>query len=133
MSAVRYDSSTVAEVKRLAEAGWSHRRIRELMHKQRGHAPSFETIARWLNPRYAEASRARVRRRELAIRSRSWSFRLPGPGGRQTGAYQEEFVRRLDAADLGANSIAKVCSIVFGERWSRYRVQKVLGRERSGA
>lgn len=129
MSGVRYDSKTVAEVQRLADAGWSQRRIRGIMLSERGHSPSFETISRWLNPRYAERSRARVRRVEGLKRAESWTFRLPGPGGRQTSAYREAFIRRLDEADVPKQSIAKVCTILFGEPVSRERVRRLLVKD----
>lgn len=125
----RYDTSTIVEVKRYAEAGWSQREIRRVMLREHGFAPSFETISKWLNEDYAEKARARVRRSELKVRAQRWSFRLPGRGGVQTKEYQDAFIRRLDQENLASTSIAKVCNVVFGERCTTYRVLKVLGRE----
>lgn len=126
MSAVRYDTRTVAEVQRLASVGWSLRRIQSIMEKEHGVRPARDTLKTWTDPEFAEKRRADHRAKKAAKLAESWSFRFPGRCGSD---YQEAFIRRLDEAGVPMQSIAKVCTVVFpDEGWTRSRVAYLLGR-----
>lgn len=127
MSALRYDTRTVANAQRLADAGWSLRRIQSIMEKEYGVRPARDTLKTWTDPEFAERRRAEHRRKRTKQRVENWNFRMGG--SKATREYQEAFICRLDLAGVPMQSIAKVCTVVFpDDGWTRARVAYLLGR-----
>lgn len=126
MSATRYDTRTVLHTKRLREAGWSLRGIQDILHKEFGVRPARDTLKVWTDPKFAERRRADHREKRKTKRAYDWNFALGGPN--VTPEYKAAFMARLHEADVPRASIAKVCTVVFGEPWSRDKVKVVLDR-----
>lgn len=125
MSSVRYSTLVVRRAIELDKAGWTRNQIPAVLERELGVRPGRDTVQRWIDPAYAE----KVRRRMYGVNARRWAGRWRFNFlARATPACREEFVRRLHAEGVPKQSIAKCCTVVFGEPVSRDQVRTVLGR-----
>lgn len=124
-TAVRHKTDVMARAIELHAAEWKPGQIPRILDHEFGVRPSRDTILRWVDPSYAEKVRTRMRGINTKRWAALWRFNLLE---RATPECQAAFMRRLDEQDLAATSIAKVCTIVFGEPVSRHRVAKTLGQ-----
>lgn len=123
MRGMGYPMPLVSEARRLGRAGWTGVDIQGIMRSEHGVEIPHRTVSRWLNDESAEADRVRNKERKRVQNAAAASFQLKG----SSPAYQQAFVKRLRGEGVPSTSIAKVCSVVFGEPWSRDRVRAVLG------
>ncbi len=81
------------------------------------------TIQLWTNECYYEAHSARTRVQRATRDAKQGRFRLPG----STEAYKTQFMLTLRREGVAVRDIARVCTVVFGERVSydqvRYRLR----------
>jgi hypothetical protein len=98
VTSVRHTTLVVARAVELADVGWTAGQIPGVLDRELGVRPTRETVLRWTNARYAERARVRA------------------------------FIRRLRSEGVPKSSIAKVCTVLFGEPVSRDQVCAVLER-----
>lgn len=120
-----YPVSLMAEAQRLHAGGWRSHEIRALFERRgEPRVPSYTTILMWVDSSYKERQlalhrEAHVRRAgERGIRSFKLAAKSP--------EYQAAFIRRLRAEGEPVSGIVRVCRVVFGGRWTRGRVQRLL-------
>jgi hypothetical protein len=123
-----YPVPLMAEAQRLHESGWTVREIQRLLARRgEQRVPSHTTIRMWTDPRYRDRQLALHReahvRRASAQGMRSFKLAASSP------EYQAACVRRLRAEGEPVAGIVRVCRVVFGGRWTRGRVLRLLEDE----
>lgn len=112
----------VQKARELVESGWTAEEASRILANE-GISVTGRTIRKWVDPALAARDRERARKFTRA-RANNAQFRLRST----TPEFKEAFFRRLDAEGVPSSSIAKVCTVVFGERVSRHYVLKTLGK-----
>jgi hypothetical protein len=125
MSAGPYPAAMMIEARRLHRAGWTTREIPALLAAldHAGRAPAQTTVWRWINERGMRRHLERERSYKRSRSAEDGRFTLRGT----SPEYREAFMRRLQAERVPRTSIAKVCTVVFDEPYSRDRVATILG------
>jgi hypothetical protein len=118
-----YDGRMVARAREHREAGWTYDAICNLIAEEHGHRPSRETVIYWTNDAYRQRKIARQSSRERATKGASARVWTRSPEA------QAAFVRRLRAEGEPVAGIVRVCRVVFGGRWTRGRVLRLLEDE----
>lgn len=126
MTSVRHTTETMSRAIELKEAGWRPGEISKLLERELGVRPGRNTILRWTNPTYAERERTRMSRINARRWANRWRFNLLE---RSTDACRQAFIHRLTAEGVPTSSIAKVCTVLFGEPVSRDAVYRALGKK----
>ncbi len=127
MTTLRHSGKVVAEARRLhaeSDGAWRGAEIARQLERSHGVKPTRETIMRWIDPEYDERVRERTTQKNRERWAKRWTFALAATA---TDDYRVAFVKRLRAEGVPKASIAKVCTVVFAERWTRDRVDVVLG------
>lgn len=117
---VRHPAAMMIEARRLhtdSEGALSVPEIGRQLAKAFGVRPTSDTIRRWIDPEYADKSRARniISDRRWRARTGQYAFKLVqgGPDMKTTPEYRDAFIRRLRDAGVPRTSIAKVCTVVI--------------------
>ena len=124
-----YPAALMAEAQRLYAGGWSPSEIQRLF-EARGEQriPSRTTIRVWGDEEFRErqlvSHRAAHHRR---AEQRGRSFRLAA----DTPEFQAAFVRRLREEGEPVSGLVRVCRVVFGGKWTRGRVLRLLAEVES--
>lgn len=124
---VSYPIKVVVRARELRAAGWSLRRVRDLVERETGRRPSLNTISYWTDSGYEQRKLARNRRRH-----RTFSAAGSGAGGKLGGAHHTPEFRlaRMIAlhheAQLSVSAIARLMSFDYGERYSRDLVERAI-------
>ena len=100
----------VQRARKLAKAGWSYNRIRQLLAEEFGVCPARNTIAAWVSDEFADRRRETAARSKLRHPERHWTFGLQS----NRPEYRAAFIVRLGAEGVPVDEIVKVCSVVFG-------------------
>ena len=107
----------------LHDAGWFPTAIRRILTDEGLGSPAVFTIQVWTNKRYHANHHKRMRARGAERTAEGERFRLPG----SSEPYKERFMLRLRREGVSIADIARVCAVVFGERFSddqvRYRLR----------
>jgi hypothetical protein len=116
VSAQRYTATTMTRARVLKEAGWSLRKIAELIEKETGQRPAATTVALWCYPEprydarriYLNGKHAKRRRRNTMIR-------------------RTEKMRELYLRGVGLRAIGQVSALLWDEELSEDQVRTRLG------
>jgi len=119
----RYPVSAMVRARELHEAGWSYRRIAELVHAETGHKPAATTVALWCYPEGKLRSRREAQNHKNAV-TRS-ANRTP----RQQFSPEWKLARMSELRDRGLSfeAIGQVTGVWWGEPLSEAQVAKRLG------
>lgn len=117
-----YTAATVQLARTLRNGGWTIPEIRDHVERDTGRRPTAGTIRRWVDAEFAQQRRESQRRESHRRRAEHAVFTLPG----DSPTYRAAFMRRLDEEGVPDPSIAKVCTVVFGEQFTTYDVKVAL-------
>lgn len=121
-----YTVATMLRARELRTDGWSHADIARLIEQETGRRPSRDSVRRWTDEKYRERKNAQVAESQRVAAARAAGYRLPS----DAPEYRAAFILRLRAEGVPWSSIARVCCVVFGGRWSRERVQAMASSRR---
>jgi hypothetical protein len=113
----------IARAREHRAAGWTYDAIRDLLHSEFDVRPSRATVLYWANEDARARKLVRDRKRQRTVSAASRKPRTTSP------EYQAAFVRRLRAEGEPVTGIVRVCRVVFGGRWTRGRVLRLLEDE----
>lgn len=129
-----YPASAVVRARELREAGWTYKRITELLMREVGSAPHHTTLSRWCDPDQGERHRATSRARQKLRRQ------MHGNGGRiglghHTPAFQEDrCVALLTTAGMRATQVARALDFDYPDQgWNTHRVRTLAAAEEIAA
>lgn len=118
-----YPASLMAEAQQMHADGWTGYQIhRILRQRDLERTPSLTTVYLWINPEYRLNHRERHRVEERKAGAAKAKFKLPS----DSPEYQLAFIRRLREEQVTWENVARVCRVVFGGRWSVYRVKQLV-------
>lgn len=117
-----YPIQAALRARELYAAGWKPTKIRMLLVSEGHGSPSVSTIREWVDPVYRERNRDRATDRNTRVAAERASFRLPG----RSPQYQRAFMLELRSRGTPVATIARVCEIVFGVRYSREQIRAML-------
>lgn len=126
MSAVRYPAAIAIQARELHDSGWNACEIRRILRQEHGLQIAETTIRRWTDADFARRRDESNRRHSVKVRAQQWTFALPG--AQVSPEYRAAFMARLRQERVPMTSIAKVSTILFGERVTRDQVVKTLER-----
>lgn len=122
MSDMGTSMTVVRQARDLVAGGWSAEEAARVLARE-GINVSGRSIRRWTSTKQYARDLESVRRSQGRKRAKTATFLLRST----TPEYKEAFIRRLLAEGVPRSSIAKVCTVVFAERMSRYDVLCILG------
>ena len=111
-SATRYPAAMQHRARELRAAGWTIRRIAQLVEDETGHRPSVNTVWRWLDDRNAAKNGRRGYSRAVRAGVATYAF----PGLARSDDWLVGRIRALANVGVPAPSIAKVMRVDFPDR-----------------
>lgn len=120
-----YPVRTMRRAHDLYEAGFSTRKISELLDAEGLGRPTPTTVNRWVNPDYKARQLSQVRGIKSKQRATEANFKMSG----FTEQYRRAFAARLKVEGLTNLGIRKVFAVVFDEPITDHWINSVLVEE----
>jgi hypothetical protein len=124
----RYDSATIAEARKLADASWSAYKIAQIFNR-RGIPVSEGTVRCWIDPKYAERRSLGNRQRMREVLAKAKAERAQGGPWFHANASAEYRMQRLVAlatVGLTVPKLVEVLRLDFGDVLSEHEVRRAV-------
>lgn len=118
----RYTTAEIQLARELYAGGWNIAEICRVIASETGRSPSRGTVTTWVDDNYRLRRIEKIAARQRVDNAKTATFRLSS----RSLEYQAAFVRRLRDEDVTVRGIARCCRVVFGGRWTEYRVKQLL-------
>lgn len=120
-----YTSQMVERARAHHACKWSVEDIRRLLQREFGQQPSWHTVKRWIDPKFAEKARAATNNYRLGYIARDHG---PGrPNVRMSPQLRDARMLALYRRGVSLKAIGQVAAIWWGEELTQAQVKARLG------